>query len=134
MSATLFHRGNTLRVGVSQVGGKSSRLSGHENAATNYSAKETGMDLSPEQEAEARRLFELLHPPVHYEAKRLARRLAANPDDKLRGQTAFEVRDAVHRLGASALPAARDGRNQGGSRGRAGPVRPARPMPAARAF
>ena len=53
------------------------------------------------------------------EAKRLARLLAAKPDDKLLGKTEFEVRDAVHRLGASALQAALDGRKKGGIRGRA---------------
>jgi hypothetical protein len=77
------------------------------------------MDLTPEQEAEAQRLYELLQQPFLDEAKRLARLLAAKPDDKLLGKTEFEVRDAVHKLGASALQAALDGRKKGGIRGRA---------------
>jgi len=74
------------------------------------------MDLTPDQEAEAQRLFEILQQPFLDEARLLARLLAAKPDDKLLGKTEFEVRDAVHRLGASALPAALDGRKKGGTR------------------
>jgi hypothetical protein len=77
------------------------------------------MDLTPEQEAEAQRLFEALQQPFLDEARRLARLLAAKPDRQLLGQTEFEVRDAVHRLGASALQAALDERKKGGTRGRA---------------
>jgi hypothetical protein len=57
----------------------------------------------PEQEAEAQRLFELLQQPFLDEVRRLARLLASKPDDRLLGPTEFEVRDAVHRLGARAL-------------------------------
>jgi hypothetical protein len=77
------------------------------------------MDLTPDQEAEAQRLFAILQQSFLDEARRLARLLAAKPDDKLLGKTEFEVRDAVHRLGASALQAALDGRKKGGTRGRA---------------
>ena len=77
------------------------------------------MDLTPEQEAEAQRLFEALQQPFLDEARRLARLLAAKPDAQLLGKTEFEVRDAVHRLGAAALEAALDGRKKGGTRGRA---------------
>ena len=74
------------------------------------------MDLTPEQEAEAQRLFEILQQPFLDEARRLAHLLASKPDTKLLGQTEFEVRDSVHRLGASALQAALDGRKKGGTR------------------
>lgn len=77
------------------------------------------MDLSPQQKAEAQRLFEALQQPFLDEARRLAELLAAKPDAQLLGQTEFEVRDAVHRLGATALEAALDGRKKGGIRGRA---------------
>ena len=79
----------------------------------------TDAPLTPEQEAEALRLFELMQKPFLDEARRLARLLAAKPDTHLLGQTEFEVRDAVHRLGASALQAALDERKKGGTRGRA---------------
>ena len=73
-------------------------------------------DLTPEQEAEAQRLFEALQRPFLDEARRLARLLAAKPDDKLLGKAEFEVRDAVHALGARALEAALDGRKKGATR------------------
>ena len=74
-------------------------------------------DLTPEQEAEAQRLFEALQKPFLDEARRLARLLAAKPDRQLLGQTEFEVRDRVHRLGAKALQAALDERKKGATRG-----------------
>ena len=77
------------------------------------------MDLTPDQEAEAQRLFDALQGAFLDEARRLARLLAAKPDNQLLGPTEFEVRDAVHRLGASALQAALDGRKKGGIRARA---------------
>ena len=77
------------------------------------------MDLTPEQEAEAQRLYEPLQQPFLDEARRLARLLATKPDRQLLGQTEFEVRDAVHRLGAEALQTALDERKKGGTRGRA---------------
>ena len=90
------------------------------------------MDRTPDQEAEAQRLFALLQPPFLDEARPRARLRAAQPDNKLLGQTEFEVRDAVHRLGARALQAALDERNQGATRGPAGTAPTAGPMPAAR--
>jgi hypothetical protein len=77
------------------------------------------MDLTPEQEAEAQRLFQALQQPFLDEARRLARLLAAKPDTQLLGRTEFEVRDAVHRLGATALQTALEGRKKGGTGGRA---------------
>ena len=77
------------------------------------------MDLSPEQQAEAQRLFEAFQQPFLEEARRLAELLACKPDAQLLGRTEFEVRDAVHRLGATALQTALQGRKKGGTRGRA---------------
>ncbi len=73
--------------------------------------------LSPEQEAEARRLFELLQRPFLDEARRLSRVLASKADNQLLGKTEFDVRDAVHRLGATALQAALEERKKGATRG-----------------
>jgi hypothetical protein len=72
------------------------------------------MDLPPDQQAEAQRLFEQLQSVLLEEARRLAQLLAAKPTSQLFGTTAFEVRAAVHRLGARTLEAALD--PQGGSR------------------
>jgi hypothetical protein len=75
------------------------------------------MDLTPEQKAEAQRLYEALQGPFLDEARRLAELLAGKADPQLLGKTEFEVRDIVHRLGATALQAALDGRKKGGTRG-----------------
>jgi hypothetical protein len=77
------------------------------------------MDLTPEQQAEAQRLFEILQGSFLDEARRLAQLLASKPDAQLLGKTEFEIRDAVHRLGATALQAALDGRKKGGIKDRA---------------
>jgi hypothetical protein len=75
------------------------------------------MDLTPQQQAEAQRLYEALQGPFLDEARRLAELLASKPDTQLLGKTEFEVRDAVHRLGAQALQAALGRREKGGTRG-----------------
>jgi hypothetical protein len=75
------------------------------------------MDLNPQQKDEAQRLFQALQGPFLDEARRLAELLASKPDAQLLGKTEFEVRDAVHRLGAQALQAALDERKKGGTRG-----------------
>jgi hypothetical protein len=74
------------------------------------------MDLTPQQQAEAQRLFEALQGPFLDEARRLAELLASKADAQLLGKTEFEVRDALHRLGAQALQAALEGRKKGGTR------------------
>ena len=74
------------------------------------------MDLTPEQEAEAQRLFAVLQQPFLDEARRLARLLASKTDPQLLGRTEFEVRDSVHRLGARALEAALDERKKGATK------------------
>lgn len=76
-------------------------------------------DLTPEQEAEARRLYDVLQQPFLEEARRLARLLARKPDAQLLGQTEFEVRDRIHHLGAATLQAALDERKKRATRGRA---------------
>jgi hypothetical protein len=71
--------------------------------------------LTPEQEAEAQRLYEAVQQAFLDEA-----RLLASKDDRhLLGQTEFEVRDAVHRLGAQALACALEGRKKRGTAARA---------------
>jgi hypothetical protein len=72
-------------------------------------------DLSAEQEVLAQQLFEQLQQPFLDEARRLARLLASKPDRELLGKTEFEVRAAVHRLGATALQTALDERKKGGT-------------------
>jgi hypothetical protein len=77
------------------------------------------MDLTPAQQAEAQRPYETLQQPFLDEARRLSELLARKPDAQLLGKTEFEVRDALHRLGATTLQTALDGRKKGGTGGRA---------------
>jgi hypothetical protein len=75
--------------------------------------------LTPEQAAEAERLFQSLRPAVEDELRRLTQLLASKPDDRLLGKTEFEVRDRVHKIGAKALESALNGRKKGDTKGRA---------------
>ena len=72
--------------------------------------------LTPEQAAEAERLFQVLRPAVEDELRRLTQLLASKPDDKLLGKTEFEVRDLVHRIGAQALETALNERKKGATK------------------
>lgn len=83
--------------------------------------------LSPEQDAEAERLFLALRPVLEAELRRMTRLLASKPDDKLLGKTEFEVRDRVHIIGAKVIEAALNERKQGATKV---PVRAARPATA----
>ena len=74
------------------------------------------LPLSAEQEAEAQRLFELFQEPLLQEARRLARLFASKSTTHLLGQTEFELRDAVHQLGAQMLQTALDERKKGASK------------------
>ena len=73
--------------------------------------------LTPEQAAEAERLFQVLRPAVEDELRRLTQSLASKPDDKLLGKTEFEVRDRVHQIGAKALETALHERKKGATKG-----------------
>jgi hypothetical protein len=74
--------------------------------------------LTPEQEAEAQRLAEIIGKKAQEEALQIARLLASKPDAPLLGATEFEVRDRVHELGAFALETALKERKKGGTKGR----------------
>ena len=77
------------------------------------------VELTPEQEAEAQRLAEVIAAKAQQELLQMARLLVSKRDDQLFGETEFQVRDLVHRLGAQALEAAVNGRKTGGPQGRA---------------
>jgi len=59
-----------------------------------------GDDLTPQQEEEAKRLKEKVMAAVE---QQMARLMAAKEDHQLFGQTEFELRDIVHRIGAKTL-------------------------------
>jgi len=82
-------------------------------------------DLTPDQEAEARRIFDALKQSAEADLMALARLLASKSDAEVFGATEFQVRDRVHLIGAKAIEAALAGRKKGGTRA------PAAPAPAA---
>ena len=61
--------------------------------------------LSPELEAKAQELVARLRPQTEEDLLALARLLVSKQDCELFGETEFEVRDIVHRLGAKAYTA-----------------------------
>src|SRR5947209_228083 len=75
----------------------------------------SAIPLTPEQEAEAQRLYQHLHQVFDREALQLARLMASKPDAQLLGATEFAIRDRVLRLGAEVLQAALDERKKGGT-------------------
>ena len=62
--------------------------------------------LTPEQAEQAERIFRSLRQAVESDLRSLAESLASKPDRQLLGQTEFEVRDRVHKIGARAIEAA----------------------------
>ena len=79
----------------------------------------TELKLTPEQEAEAQRLANIIVEKTKAEAVQMARLLVSKPDDQLLGATEFEIRDRVHKIGACAIEAAVNQRKKGGTQGRA---------------
>lgn len=77
------------------------------------------VELTPEQEAEARRLAALIGKKAQEEALHMMRILVSKPDAQLLGATEFEVRDRAHRLAAHAIETALQERKKGGTTGRA---------------
>jgi hypothetical protein len=75
--------------------------------------------LTPEQEAEAQRLAEIIGRKAQEEALRMARLLVGKSDAEIFGRTEYELRDSAHRVAAHALEAALSERKKGGTTGRA---------------
>jgi len=75
--------------------------------------------LTPEQAEQAERIFQSLRQAVESDLRSLAELLASQPDRQLLGQTEFEVRDRVHKIGARAIETALNERKKGGTKGRA---------------
>jgi hypothetical protein len=81
--------------------------------------------LTPEQEAEAEQIEDILKAKAAAEIRFIARLLASKANRELLGATEFRIRDAVHRLGAAGIDAALSERKKGGTRGRARSARTA---------
>lgn len=74
--------------------------------------------LTPEQEAEAQRLAEIIAQRAKEEALVMARLLVAKQDHEILGRGEFEIRDRVHKLGAHAVEAAVNERKKRATKGR----------------
>ena len=79
----------------------------------------TELKLSPEQEAEAQRLADIIAQKAKEEALQIARLLVSKPDRELLGATEFEIRERVHKIGSCAIETALNRRKKGGTQGRA---------------
>jgi hypothetical protein len=89
--------------------------------------------LTPEQQAEAERIYQILRQRTDDDLRQLAQLLASKPDHQLLGATEFEVRDRVHRIGAEALSTALEGRKKRGTKDRARAAPAARTRPSSSA-
>jgi len=72
--------------------------------------------LTPQQEAEAERIEDNLKAAAAVEIRQIARLLASKENRHLFGETEFQVRDAVHRIGARGLDAALHERKKRGTK------------------
>jgi hypothetical protein len=75
--------------------------------------------LTPEQEVAAQRIEDNLKAQATVEIRKIARILASKQDHELLGETEFQVRDAVHRIGARGFDAALEERKKRGTEDRA---------------
>jgi hypothetical protein len=73
--------------------------------------------LTPEQQEQAQRIERILTESVRDDIRSLAELFASKADRQLLGQTEFEVRDLVHKIGAKAFETALDERKKGGTKG-----------------
>jgi hypothetical protein len=71
--------------------------------------------LTPEQADLAERIYQTLRQAADADLRSLAELLASKPDRQLLGQTEFEVRDRVHKIGAKAFETALHERKKGGT-------------------
>lgn len=74
------------------------------------------LHLTPEQQAEAERIEDILIAKARVEVREMAQLLASKEDHELLGRTEFAVRDACHRVGAQALDVALKQRKKRGTK------------------
>jgi hypothetical protein len=75
--------------------------------------------LTPDQAAEAQRIFQTLREASEDEQWRIAQLLASKKDHQLLGETEYQVRDLVPQIGAKAIETALKERKKGGTKDRA---------------
>jgi hypothetical protein len=77
----------------------------------------SAFDSSPEQAELAERIYQELRQSTDADLRSIAQLLASKSYGQLLGQTEFEVRDLVHKLGAKAMHTALNERKKGGTKG-----------------
>jgi hypothetical protein len=75
------------------------------------------LPLNPDQAELSDRIYHSLRQAADADLRGLADLLASKPDRQLLGQTEFEVRDRVHKIGARAFETALEERKKGGIKG-----------------
>ena len=91
--------------------------------------------MTEEQFEEAQRVFEVTQKAVADEQWRMCCLMASKQNGEMLGQTEFQLRDMVHRIGALTLEAAvNERRKKGGTKGAASPARGSRTVSAASAM
>ena len=71
-----------------------------------------GLELTPEQELEAKFITDVLIGAMKVEAEKIGRLLASKQNRELFGQTEFQLRDMLLRLGARGIDAALEARKK----------------------
>jgi hypothetical protein len=84
------------------------------------------VELTPEQEQESQRIADVLMAKAQVQVRQISRLLASKSDRDLLGETEFQIRNAVHRLGAEGIDAALAERKKRGTQVRASSARTAR--------
>ena len=90
------------------------------------------LELTVDEEAEAQRIADIVVARTRGEALQLGRLLASKQNRELFGQTEFQVREAVHRIGAVAIETALEERKKRGIKAPVSSVPTAEPTPASR--
>ena len=75
--------------------------------------------LTPPQEAQAQRLAQVLIDKTKHEVLNITRLLVSKPAAELLGETEFQLRDIVPRIGAEAIQTAVNERKKGATKDRA---------------
>jgi hypothetical protein len=80
------------------------------------------LELTPDQQAEAERIYAILQQATAADLRVLAEQLATTTDRTIFGANEFIVRDIVLGIGVKAIEAALEERKKGGTTGRAAPA------------
>jgi hypothetical protein len=77
------------------------------------------LDLTPEQEAHAQELAQTVFHSLEADILQMTRLLASKSDHQVLGQTEFQIRDLVHKIGAKTIQTELNARQKKGTKDRA---------------